>query len=139
MGGDISLFPSDGHYTSWIGICPGNHESGGKQKSGRTRKGNRWLCGLLVQAGVAAARTKTYAGSFYHRVARRRGKMRAAVATGHHLGRAMYHVLKEGKPYQDLGADYFDRRNHDTVKEHLIRRLQGLGYRVDLTPEAAAV
>ncbi len=138
MGGDSSIFPSDGHYTSWIGICPGNHESGGKQKSGRTRKGNRWLCGVLVQAGVAAGRSKgTYAGAFYHRVARRRGKERASVATGHHLARAMYHVLQEGKAYLDLGADYFDRRNHDTLKEHLIRRLQGLGYRVDLMPEAA--
>lgn len=138
MGGDISLFPSDGHYASWTGICPGNHESGGKRKSGRMPKGNRWLCGLLVQAGHAAGRSKgTYAGAFYHRVARRRGKQRAAVATGHHLGRAMYHVLQEGKPYHDLGADYFDRRNHDTLKTHLIRRLQGLGYRVDLTSEAA--
>lgn len=138
MGGDISLFPSDGHYTSWIGICPGNYESGGRQKNGRTPKGNRWLCGLLTEAGHAASRSKgTYAGAFYHRVARRRGKARAAVATGHHLGRAMYHILKQGKPYQELGADYFDRRNHDALKAHLIHRLQGLGYRVELATEAA--
>jgi len=138
MGGDINLFPSDGHYASWIGICPGNNESGGKQKSGRTPKGNRWLYSLLVQSGNAVSRSKgTYAGAFYHRVARRRGKMRAAVAAGHHLARAMYHVLKEGRLYEDLGADYFDRRNHDTLKAHLIARLRGLGYQVDLTPEAA--
>lgn len=138
MGGDISLFPSDGHYASWIGICPGNHESGGKRKSGRTPKGNRWLYGLLVEAGHAASRSKgTYAGAFYHRVARRRGKARAAVATGHHLGRGMYHVLQSGRPYHDLGADYFDRRNRNSLKGHLLRRLQGLGYRVELTAEAA--
>jgi transposase len=139
MGGDISVFPSDGHFASWIGICPGNHESGGKQKSGQTRKGNRWLSGLLAQGGHAAGRSKgTYAGAFYHRVARRRGKQRAAVATGHHLGRAMYHVLDKGKPYQDLGADYFDRRMHDSLKDHLVRRLQRLGYQCDLTAVAAA-
>lgn len=138
MGGDIRVFPSDGHFASWIGICPGNHESGGKQKSGRTRKGNRYLAGLLVRAGRAAGRSKgTYANAFYHRLARRRGKQRAAVATGHHLGRAMYHVLDKGKPYQDLGADYFDRRNHDSLKDQLIRRLQELGYQCDLTPVAA--
>ena len=138
MGGDINLFPSDGHYASWVGICPGNNESGGKQRRGRTPKGNRWLYSLLVPSGNAVSRSKrTYAAAFYHRVARRRGKMRAAVAAGHHLSRAMYHVLKEGKSYQDLGPDYFDRRNEDTLKAHLIRRLQGLGYKVALTSEPA--
>lgn len=113
-----------------------DYESGGKQKSGRTRKGNRWLCSLLVQDAVSAGRSKgTYAGAFYHRVARRRGKERATVATGHHLARAMYHVLREGKAYQDLGADYLDQHNHDTLKNHLIRWLEGLGYRGDLMPE----
>lgn len=80
-------------------------------------KGNRWLCSLLVQSAYAVGRTKeTYAGAFYHRIARRRGNDRAAVATGHYLAKCIYHILEEGKPYEDSGAKHFNRRYSDGLK-----------------------
>jgi hypothetical protein len=95
--------------------------SGGEQKRGRILKGDRWPYSLLVQSENAVSHSKrTYAAVFYHRVARLQGKMRAIVAAGHHPTRAIYHVLKEGKSYHDLGPNYFDRRNEDTLKAHLM-------------------
>jgi len=140
MGGDINVFPSEGHFASWIGICPGNNESAGKQRRARALKGNRWLCSLLVQAAHAAGRTKeSYACAFYHRIARRRGNERAAVATGHYLAKCIYRVLKEGKPYEDPGADHFNKRHSDALKKQLLRSLERLGYQVELTPQPATV
>jgi transposase len=136
MGGDINVFPTEDHFASWIGICPGNNESAGKQRRAKALKGNRWLCSLLVQSAHAVGRSKgTYACAFYHRIAGRRGNERAAVATGHYLGKCIYRVLKGGKPYEDLGADYFKGRNTDALKKQLLRRLERLGYRVELTPQ----
>ena len=140
MGGDISVFPSDAHFASWIGICPGNNESAGKQRKAKALKGNRWLCSLLVQSAYSVGRTKgTYAGAFYHRIARRRGNERAAVATGHYLSKCIYRVLQEGKPYKDFGADYLNRRGNDALKKQLLRRLERLGYQVEITPQLATV
>ena len=140
MGGDITVFPSEGHFASWIGICPGNNESGGKQRKAKALKGNRWLCSLLVQSAHSVGRTKgTYAGAFYHRIARRRGNKRAAVATGHYLAKCIYHILQDGKPYQDLGANHFNRRGNDALKKQLLSRLERLGYQVELTPQLATV
>jgi transposase len=136
LGGDITVFPSDAHFASWIGICPGNNESAGKQRKAKALKGNRWLCSVLVQAAHAAGRTKgSYACAFYHRIGRRRGNERAAVATGHYLAKCIYHVLLDGKPYQDLGADYLNHHNNDSLKKVLLRRLERLGYQVELTPQ----
>lgn len=136
MGGDIAVFPSEDHFASWIGICPGNNESAGKQRKTRALKGNRWLCSLLVQSAYAVGRSKgTYACAFYHRIARRRGNERAAVATGHYLAKCIYHVLKEGKPYEDKGAEHFNRQHSDGLKKQLLRRLERLGYQVEITPQ----
>jgi len=137
LGGDISVFPSERHLSSWIGICPGNNESAGKRKSGRTTKGNVWLKALLVQTAHASSRTKgTYLKAFYHRVAAKRGKKRAAVAVAHKQVTIIFHELSEGKPYQELGENYFDRRNQKALEQRLVRRLRSLGYPVDLQPEA---
>ena len=88
----------------------------------------------------AVGRSKgTYACAFYHRIAGRRGNERAAVATGHYLGKCIYRVLKGGKPYEDLGADYFKGRNTDALKKQLLRRLERLGYQVELTPQTTAM
>jgi transposase len=136
MGGDIAVFPSEDHFASWIGICPGNNESAGKQRKAKSLKGNRWLCSLLVQCAYAVGRTKgTYAGAFYHRIARRRGNERAAVATGHYLSKCIYHVLMTGKPYHDFGAEYLNHRSNDSLKKQLLRRLESLGYHVEIATQ----
>jgi transposase len=119
-------------------MCPGNHERAGKRRSGRTRKGSPWLRTLLVQAAHAGARTKgTYLQAQYRRLAARRGKSRAAVAVGHTILVIAYHLLSEGTTYRDLGPTYFDERDRRHVEHRLVRRLEGLGYEVKLTPLAA--
>jgi transposase len=139
IGGDIRLFPSEGHLASWAGLCPGNNESAGKRKSGRTTKGNRWLRGALVQTAHAASRAKgTYFKSFYHRVAARRGKNRAAIAVAHKQLASIYGELQYGRTYHELGENFFDRLNQKTLEQRLVQRLQGLGYRVQLQPQTAA-
>ena len=138
IGGDISLFPSEGHLASWAGLCPGNNESAGKRKSGRTTKGNRWLKGVLMQTAHAASRTKgTYLKSFYYRVAARRGKSRAAVAVGHKQLASIYGELQCDRTYNELGENFFDRLNQKALEQRLVQRLQGLGYRVQLQPQNA--
>jgi transposase len=140
LGGDISAFPSERHLASWIGICPGNNESAGKRKNGRTTKGNVWLKALLVQTGHSASRAKgTYLKAFYHRVAAKRGKKRAAIAVAHKQAIIIFHQLSEGKPYQELGENFFDRRNQQALEKRLVRRLRSLGYQVDLHPESMPV
>jgi transposase len=139
IGGDISLFPSEGHLASWAGLCPGNNESADKRKSGRTSKGNRWLRGVLVQTAHAASRTKgTYLKSFYHRVAGRRGKSRAAVAVAHKQLASIYGELQCDKSYHELGESFFDHLNQKALEQRLVQRLQGLGYSVQLQPQTAA-
>jgi transposase len=138
LGGDVARFPTAKHLASWAGMCPGNRESAGKRQSGATRKGSPWLRGLLVQAAHAAARTKdTYLAAQYRRLAARRGKSRAAVAVGHTLLVIAYHLLRDGTAYHDLGPRYFDERDRQAVERRLVRRLEGLGYRVALEPRAA--
>lgn len=137
IGTDMNRFPTHRHLASWAGLCPGNNESAGKRKSGRTRKGNPWLATNLIEAARSAGRTKaTYLAARYHRLAARRGKKKAGVAVGHTLLVIAYHVLKGGATYQELGPFYFDERNKQAVARRQIRRLEDLGYRVTLQPAA---
>lgn len=138
IGVDMSRFPTAGHLASWAGMCPGNNESAGKRKSGRTRKGSPWLREALTEAARAAARTRqTYLSAQYHRLAARRGAKRAAVAVGHTILIIAYHILKQGTTYTDLGANYYDERDKAATVRRAMRRLESLGYKVTVEPIAA--
>jgi transposase len=137
LGIDMTVFPSAHHLASWAGMCPGNHESAGKHKSGKTRKGNRWLRTALVEAAAAAIRTKDSAlAARYRRVMRHRGHKKAVVAVAHAMLRAVYHVLADGTPYRDPGPDYYDRRHAQRVTRRAIELLERQGYHVVLEPAA---
>jgi len=136
IGTDMSVFPDAHHLASWAGICPGNEESAGHRLRSRTRKGNRWLRRALSEAGWAAAHTKdSYFWAQFRRLVRRRGKKRALVAVAHSLLVVVYHVLKDKVEYRELGADYFDRLEPERLRRYLVKRLQGLGYDVALSPK----
>ena len=136
-GTDMGQFPSHAHLASWAGMSPGNNESAGKRKSGRTTKGNKSLRATLVLAARSAARTKnTYLSSQYHRIAARRGGNRATIAVGHTILVIAYHMLKKRQPYFELGADYFDQRKKNIVVKNAVKRLESLGLKV--TVESAA-
>ena len=136
IGADMEPFPSAAHLASWAGVCPGNNESAGKRKSGRTTHGNRWVRTALVQSAWAATRKKdSYFAAQYRRLAARRGKKRAIFAVAHSLLTVIYHMLKTGSTYKDLGGDYFDKLNSKRLLPHLVKRIKDLGYQV--TIEAA--
>ncbi len=135
IGQDLSRFPSAGHLASWAGMCPGNNESAGKRKSGKTRKGSPWLRQALIEAAHGAARSKqTYLGAQYRRLIARLGKKKAIVAVAHSILVIAYHVLTRREPYRDLGPNYFDEHQRERVEERLVRRLKRLGYTVELKP-----
>jgi transposase len=137
-GVDLAPFASAAQLASWAGMCPGNNESAGKHKSGKTTKGNRWLREVLVQSAWPASRAKnTYLSAQFRRLAGRRGKKRAAMAVGHTLLVMIFHLLKGKTSYRELGADYFDRLDQERVTRGLVRRLEGLGLKVTLQPAAA--
>jgi transposase len=134
IGADMSQFPTHRHLASWAGMCPGNDESAGKRRSGKTRKGSKWLRSALIEAAYAAARSRgTYLGAHYARLKGRRGPKKAAVAVGHSILVICYHILQRGEPYQELGEDYFNRRrSEEAYRKRLVRQLERLGHRVVL-------
>lgn len=137
-GVDMSRFPTEQHIASWAKVCPGNNESAGRRGSGKTGKGNPWLGSTLVEAANAAARCKaSYLSAQYRRIAARRGGKRAVVAVAHSILVIVYHMLKDGVAYKDLGPDYFDRRNKDAIARRATRRLEALGFTVILTRSEA--
>ncbi|MDQ5853732.1 MAG: IS110 family transposase [Chloroflexota bacterium] len=139
IGTDMGRFPSAKHLASWAGICPGNHESAGKRRSGKTRKGSRWLRQALTEAAHGASHTKkTYLAALDHRIAARRGKKKAVIAVAHAILVIVYCLLSRQEPYRELGANYFDERERQDVERRLVRRRQGLGYDVILQPSAQA-
>lgn len=138
IGTDMRRFPNAKHLASWAGMCPGHHESAGKHLSGKTRKGNRWLRQVLVEAAHVAAKTKqTYLAAQYKRIAARRGKKRALLAVGHTILVIVYHLLTRKQPYQDLGAAYLEKLDQHRIEQRLVRRLEHLGYQVSLQPRVA--
>ena len=138
IGVNMSRFATSGHLASWAGMCPGNNESAGKRRSGRSSEGNKWLKRTLAQTAWAASRTKaSYFHAQHRRISRRRGPKRATMAVGHSQLCVFYELLKHNKSFADLGVDYFDRRDAERLKRQLVGKLQKLGYTVTLQPDAA--
>jgi transposase len=132
-GGDMSRFPSAGHLCSWGAMCPGQNESAGKRRSGKTRKGNRYLRRTLIQAGLAAMRKNGSAlQARYHRVKRHRGHKKAVVAVGHQILEIAYYIMRDGVTYDELGADYFNRRHAERAVRRHVRQLEALGFHVTI-------
>ena len=137
-GGDMTKFATAGHLASWAGVCPGNDESAGKRRSGKTRKGSRWLRIALVEAAKAAARTRdTYMSAQYHRLRARRGGNRATIAVAHSILIAAWHMLSSGETYRDPGADFFVRGDPERSTRRLVAQLERLGHTVTLEKVAA--
>ena len=135
IGVDMSVFLSASHLAAWAGVCPGSNESAGKQKGGRSRKGNVHLRTILVGAAVAAGRTKgSYLKDKYHRLKARRGALRAALAIAHKILVSAYHMLAKGVGYRDLGEAYLDQLHQSRTAANLKRRLERLGYIVTFQP-----
>jgi transposase len=140
IGVDMTAFPTAKHLASWAGVCPGNDQSAGKRRFGKTRKGSKWLRATLAEASLAATKTKdSYLAAQYHRLRGRRGPAKAVTAIGHSILTAAWHMLQTGELYNELGGDYFARQNPDRTTKRLVRQLEALGHHVTLEPlEAAA-
>jgi transposase len=134
IGVDMSVFPTAHHLASWAGVAPRKQQSGPKKFAAKLPPANRYLRPALVQAAHAAGRTKTYLGEQYHRIRRRRGAKKAAIAVAHSILVIVYHMIARQTPYFERGADFFDNLHPSDTKKWLIRRFQKLGYNVILEP-----
>ncbi len=133
IGTDMDRFETADHLASWAGVAPGNNESAGKRRSGKTRKGNKPLGVILNQVAHAASHTKnTYLSAQYHRLAGRIGKKKAILAVEHSILVIGYHLIQRKEPYRELGGDYFDKRRPEATAKRLVKRLEKLGYQVSL-------
>ena len=138
IGQDMTRFPTSGHICSWAGVCPGNNESAGKRRSGKTRKGNKILKSTLVECAQSAVRRKdTFFYAQYQRIAMRRGKKRATLAVAHSILIAIYYMIKEDKEYQDLGADFYNKFNKEKKANAYMKKLKELGYDVQLVAQVS--
>ena len=133
IGQDMSRFPTAGHISSWAGLCPGNNESAGKRRSGKTRSGNKILKSILVEcAGSAIKRKNTFFHSQYERLVIKRGKKRAKVAVAHSMLIAIYYMIKENKEYEELGGDFYNKFNKEKKANGYMKKLKELGYDVQI-------
>jgi transposase len=138
IGVDLNPFPTAQHLASWAALCPGNHESAGKRKSGKTRAGNKWLRRTLCQAAWAVTREKNcYLAAQFKRLAARRGVKRATIAVAPSILIIGYHLLKTGQSYQELGGNYLEQINKDQLQRYYVRRLQKLGLKITIEPPSA--
>src|SRR5207245_4413218 len=133
LGTDMKRFGSASRACAWSGMCPANRQSGGRRYPARSRFGDKHLKSALTEAGRAAGRSKdTYLGAQFRRITARRGSKRAALEVGHSILTIAYHMMDRGTHFKELGADYFDRRDPQRVRDRLVRRLESLGYKVNL-------
>lgn len=138
IGQDMNRFPTAGHISSWSGVCPGNNESAGKRRSGKTRKGNKILKSALVECAQSAVQHKTsFFYAQYQRISMRRGKKRALLAVAHTMLIAIYYMIKEDKEYIDLGADFYNKFNKEKKANAYMKKLKELGYDVQITAQAS--
>ena len=140
VGLDMTRFPTASHLISWAGLCPRLDESAGKHRSRRIRKGAPWLKTTLVSAAWAAVKTKgTYLSAQFQRLRARRGAKKAIIAVAASMLTAAYHILRASVPYKDLGPEYFNRRDKKHAARRLQRRLEALGFSVEIRPTTAGV
>jgi len=138
MGTDLSPWPTYRRAASCAGLRPGQHESAGKRKSGRTRYGNRWIKQAFVQAAWSTQRAHgTYMQAHFRRARARRGPKKAAVAVANSLFVRCYVLLEKDGDYRDLGTSYYEERSRDKVAQKLVRKLERLGYKVSVSAPAA--